>query len=164
MNLGAEATNLLLSAKILSHLSLKTWSYKNAEPINLNKHLISSSYTNKVYMTCFHVLFVGILKNIYYGRVHIYLKKLTGSSIFKFSEKDTGICTAQKMKFSMKDFFSKCDQIHSFLRIWPHLLKKTLMEDFIFWWVFLVFWWNFVRQMFSRWPMSNKADTYIVNF
>ena len=40
---------------------------------------------------------------------------------------------AQKMKFSMKDFFSKCDQIHSFLRIWSHLLKKSVMENFIFW-------------------------------
>ena len=36
------------------------------------------------------------------------------------------------MKFSIKDFFSKCDQIRSFLRIWPHLLKKSLMENFIF--------------------------------
>ena len=40
--------------------------------------------------------------------------------------------TAQKMKFSMKDFFSKFDQIRSFLRIWSHLLKKSLMENFIF--------------------------------
>ena len=32
------------------------------------------------------------------------------------------------MKFSIKDFFSKCDQI----RIWSHLLKKSLMENFIF--------------------------------
>ena len=39
---------------------------------------------------------------------------------------------AQKMKFSIKDFFSKCDQIHSFLRIWLHLLKKSLMENFFF--------------------------------
>ena len=40
--------------------------------------------------------------------------------------------TAQKMKFSIKDFFSKCDQICSFLRIWSYLLKKLLMENFIF--------------------------------
>ena len=40
--------------------------------------------------------------------------------------------TAQKMKFSIKDFFSKCDQIRSFLRIWSHLLKKSLIENFIF--------------------------------
>ena len=36
------------------------------------------------------------------------------------------------MKFSSKDFFSKCDQIRSFLRIWSRLLKKSLMENFIF--------------------------------
>ena len=33
------------------------------------------------------------------------------------------IRTAQKMKFSIKGFFSK-----SFLRLWSHLLKKSLME------------------------------------
>ena len=36
------------------------------------------------------------------------------------------------MKFSIKDFFSKCDQICRTLRIWTHLLKKPLMENFIF--------------------------------
>ena len=36
------------------------------------------------------------------------------------------------MKFSIKDFFSKCDQIRRKLRIWSHLLKKSLMENFIF--------------------------------
>ena len=40
--------------------------------------------------------------------------------------------TAQKMKFSIKDFFNKCDQICSFLRIWSDLLEKSLMENFIF--------------------------------
>ena len=40
--------------------------------------------------------------------------------------------TAQKMKFSITDFFSKCDQIHSKLRIWSHLLKKSVTENFIF--------------------------------
>ena len=39
---------------------------------------------------------------------------------------------AQKMKFSIKDFFSKCDQICRKLRISPYLLKKSLMENFIF--------------------------------
>ena len=36
------------------------------------------------------------------------------------------------MKFSIMDFFSKCDQIRRLLRIWSHLLKKSLMENFIF--------------------------------
>ena len=43
-----------------------------------------------------------------------------------------GISTAQKMRFSVKDFFSKCDQIRSFLRIWSDLLKKSLIENLIF--------------------------------
>ena len=34
--------------------------------------------------------------------------------------------TAQIKKFSIKDFFSKCDQIGRKLRIWSHLLKKNL--------------------------------------
>ena len=36
------------------------------------------------------------------------------------------------MKFSIKDFPSKCDQIHRKQRIWSHLLEKSLMENFIF--------------------------------
>ena len=36
------------------------------------------------------------------------------------------------MKFSIKNFFSKFDQTRSFLRIWSHLLKKSLMKNFIF--------------------------------
>ena len=39
---------------------------------------------------------------------------------------------AQKMKFSIKSSFSKCAQIPSFLWIWTDLLKKFLMENFIF--------------------------------
>ena len=41
------------------------------------------------------------------------------------------------MKFPIKDFFSKFDQIRSFLRNWSHLLKKSLMESFIFCAVFV---------------------------
>ena len=43
--------------------------------------------------------------------------------------------TIQKMKFSTKDFLSECDQIRkirSFLLLLSHLLKKSLMENFIF--------------------------------
>ena len=40
--------------------------------------------------------------------------------------------TAQKMKFSIEVFLSIRDQIRSFRPIWSHLLKKSLMENFIF--------------------------------
>ena len=36
------------------------------------------------------------------------------------------------MEFSMKHFFSKFDHIRRFLQIWSHILKKSLMENFIF--------------------------------
>ena len=36
------------------------------------------------------------------------------------------------MKFSIMDFFSKCDQTRWKLRISSHLLKKSSMENFIF--------------------------------
>ena len=39
--------------------------------------------------------------------------------------------TAQKMKFSIQNFFSKYDQSRRKLRSWSHLLKKSLMENFI---------------------------------
>ena len=39
--------------------------------------------------------------------------------------------TKQKMNFSIRDFFSKCDQVRSFLRIWSYLLKKFFTEIFM---------------------------------
>ena len=49
--------------------------------------------------------------------------------------------SAQKMKFSIKDFFSKCDQIHRKQPIWSQLMKKSLMENFIFCAVLLLRMW-----------------------
>ena len=46
--------------------------------------------------------------NIYYGA---FLQKKLMTKRF---------LSAQKMKFSIKDFFSKCDQICPKLRIWSH--------------------------------------------
>ena len=40
--------------------------------------------------------------------------------------------TTQKKKFSTNYFFSQCDQIRKKLRIRSHLLKKSLMKNFIF--------------------------------
>ena len=40
--------------------------------------------------------------------------------------------SVQKMKFSIKNFFSKCDEISSFPQTWSHLWEKSLREIFIF--------------------------------
>ena len=61
----------------------------------------------------------------------LYVKwKGYGNSFNKWIDK-TGI-KRKKKKFSIKDFFSKCDQICSFLWILSHLLWKSLLENFIF--------------------------------
>ena len=39
---------------------------------------------------------------------------------------------AQKNRFPIKDVFSKCKYIRCFLRIWSNILKKFLVENFIF--------------------------------
>ena len=41
--------------------------------------------------------------------------EFTGSTM-EFDQKFSTYPTAQKMKFSINNFFSKCDQIHSFLK------------------------------------------------
>ena len=56
------------------------------------------------------------------------------------------------MKFSMKDSFGKCDQNRRKLRIWSHLLKKSLMENFIFCAVQ-----NMVMCLFMVWSSYAKA-------
>ena len=40
--------------------------------------------------------------------------------------------TAQEIKFSIKVFFSKCDQIRRILLVCSHLLKKFSIKNFIF--------------------------------
>ena len=53
--------------------------------------------------------------------------------------------TVQTTKVSIKYFSSKCDQIRRKLRIWSRLLKKFLMENFIFCVVF-----NHTPQLFHN--------------
>ena len=57
-------------------------------------------------------------------------ESLLDPSLFHISQR-------KKCSFSFGHLFSKCDQICSFLRIWSHLLKKSLIENFIFCAVFL---------------------------
>ena len=67
------------------------------------------------------------------------------------------------MMFSIKEFFSKCDQIHSFLRIWSHLLKKSLMENFIF--CAVTFLWNtteYSGKLF--WDSFFSLEDFKMNF
>ena len=48
---------------------------------------------------------------------------ITSEGFFKWQKLNIAI-TAQKMNFSIKDFFSKYDKIRRKLPIWSHLLRN----------------------------------------
>ena len=66
------------------------------------------------------------------------------------------------MKLSIKDFFSKFNRIRSCQRIWSHLLKKFLMEMFIFYSLRSVFpnqnCNNDSRYSFSNYSLHNLSQ------
>ena len=68
--------------------------------------------------------------------------------------------TAQKMKFSIKDFFSKCDQIRKKLQIWSHLLKKFLMENFIFCAVNIALDWSSWKKMAHKYFLRDNPGIF----
>ena len=67
-----------------------------------------------------------------YGRLHkiitLTVRHLTRSHFLESCGHDG----TQKMNFSIKYFFSKCDKIRRKLHFWSHLLKKSLLKNFIF--------------------------------
>ena len=62
-------------------------------------------------------------------RVHFHV---LGVTIMVFFQIPRYHSLHKKMKFCIKNLFSKRDQIRRKLRIWSHLLKKSLLENFIF--------------------------------
>ena len=70
--------------------------------------------------------FLAVKKDVIAG-VYLGILRILSGILYRTPPGD-----AQKMKFSIKDFFSKYDQIRRKLWIWSHLLKKFLMENFIF--------------------------------
>ena len=78
----------------------------------------SSSFTSQLFIPMFSVV--------------VYLKTVTQFFQIICAREIITANTVQKMKFCIKDFFNKCDQICSFLEIWSHSLKKVLLKSFIF--------------------------------
>ena len=59
------------------------------------------------------------------------------------------------MKFFIKYFFIKCDQIHRKLRIWSHLLKKSLMENLFF---------VQCQELLFKGPPLSRSSKYLRSF
>ena len=82
---------------------------------------VSASDFQRYFFTLYHIISLPI-------SVYIYVLKWSIIHCVNLSKNST----PQKMKFSIKDFFSKCDKIRRNLQIWSNLLKKSLMDIFIF--------------------------------
>ena len=107
--------------------------------ICLNKH--------QILLNCFLWLFVPekfpsvlFIRNfsIRMFSIDVYLK--TVAHFFQLIYTSEIIATCTVLKFCIKNIFSKCDKNCSFLQIWSHLLKKFLIENFIFCAVLRIFW------------------------
>ena len=71
----------------------------------------------------FTVATLFIQKILYYLLIMKYIVFFKLSSLLNSLKQSYE--AVQKMKFSVKDFYSKCDQIRRKLRICSHLLKKS---------------------------------------
>ena len=74
----------------------------------------------------FHVMDIGS------SILHVYFNYIIKCIRYFVQIQKRMLSTVRKITFSIMNFFSKCDQIHSFLRIWSQILKIFLMENFIF--------------------------------
>ena len=72
--------------------------------------------------------------------------------------------TALNMKFSIKDFFSKCDQIHRKLRSWSLLLKKAIMENFSFCVVIVEILMSCHCCLLGRWLSSSSINFFVCQY
>ena len=63
------------------------------------------------------------------------------------------------MKFSIKDFFNKCDKIRSYLRIWSHLQKNSLMQKLHFFAITEGFW----KKLMTNVILINKFFVLVIS-
>ena len=112
---SCEFCDVFRNTFFTEHLWATASSFSVETCISLDKNVLDDTFPTK-YEDFPHFSSVNL-------EVEITLKNETSQS---------EAITAQKIKFSIKDFFSKCDQIRRKVEIWSHLLKKSLMENFIF--------------------------------
>ena len=100
------------------------WRDKNFPPILNSKFINSCKYLTSINFIGRKILYYTELLRVTCLRDHLPWRSCT-QELANYPH------TALKMKFSIEDFFGKCGQIRSFLRIWSNLLRKSLMENFI---------------------------------
>ena len=115
-------------------IDIKNWRFYNLKL--LTKSIMKGCFL--YFFFSFYFLQVDFLQN-FNLKVKYHFKNRALSPLYNFSlQKSEHLCfslfsnTARKMKFSIKDFVSKCDQICREMCIWSNLLEKSLIENFIF--------------------------------
>ena len=123
LNIGTALCIIRLPVLMMSLVLVRRQSLTN------NVHILTYhwSITSMYWLCCLRTKF---FRNLWIIFSQVKLKTLC--FIVWDSCKQQCPSTAQKLKFSIMDFFSKYDQIRKKLRIWSHLLKKSVMENFIF--------------------------------
>ena len=128
-------------------MGLSWFSTSGARRTLLNIYMMKLLYENSSRLKVFnHFRRQSIIINACQGPLYT-----SSKYSFRLNKKKTGaqhvliafmILHKKNKSFRITDCFSKCDQIRKKLRIWSHLLKKSLSENFIFgavWWL----WGNF---------------------
>ena len=85
--------------------------------------ILTNICKTQILFKCCNLIYLVNFVSIHLGRFYSRLEIRRGWKIRGWVIRQN--VTAQKMKFSIKDFFSKCGQIRIFLRIWSHLQKKS---------------------------------------
>ena len=119
--------------------SMKSWLEKNAMEMNSTNNEGRSVVTERFIRTfknkmCKYMTLVS--KNVSIDKLDDKLVNKYDNTYhitIKIKPADVKANTLhKKMKFFIKDFSCECDQIRRKLKIWSHLMKKSLMENFIF--------------------------------
>ena len=126
----------LISDNELPGLPPSIKNFRKLESLDISRNrFLTKLPANICYLENLEVCSPCIYHLIYHAYILLGYSKNQESLTFQMAERllfYPSASTAQKMKFSIKDFFSKYDQIRSFLRIWLHLPKKCLIENFVF--------------------------------
>ena len=112
------------------HIQTEPWYFRTR---GISSESCQTSMMERTYLTN-AIIFAAsynYLHNISFSPSLLYSHLIFTSKVLILCKKGL-LDTVQKMKFTIKNFFSKCDQIRKKLRIWSHLLKKSLMKNFIF--------------------------------
>ena len=111
----------------------KFTSNAQAIPLLSHSHILHLFLCNHFHIQHSHITKQKRLPFFYYEGFSLNISDIIWSYITKVSTRERkqlvnqNGCTAQKIKFFITDFFSKCNQICNFLRIQLYLLKKSVM-------------------------------------